>query len=285
MPVTILLLLSSLYLGLAYWLRGRIHGFLVDHNVLLRNYKGEMIPVGYGIYLWVMAMLFGLLHLIWMRTASTGMENTQPTSFMILCCSAVFILGWLDDTIGHSEPKGLTGHLKVLLEEKRWTTGMLKAAGIGFIAIWAALHFNAPWWMIVFQILLISLSSNFINLLDVRPGRAMKGFWLLALVLLAAAYMPGSSGHSIWTILLPFMIGTLFLFPLDLQAKGMLGDAGANLLGFAIGYGAAATSPYWVQLILLALFIMLHWYAERYSLTQTIENIECLRVFDRWGRV
>lgn len=285
MPV-IMLMLVIIYAVTAYWLRQKVRQFLYDHQLLKPNYKGQPIPVGFGLYLWMTALLFGLLQQAWLHAFGWGADLRELFLYLLLGYSIVFMLGWLDDTIGWSEPKGLTGHVKAWLIDGMWTTGFLKAAGIGLAAIGASLFLHASWWMMVVHMLLISLSSNFMNLLDVRPGRAMKGFWLLAAVLLAAACVPGSGKPlMLWMILLPFMIGTAFLFSLDVKAQGMLGDAGANLLGFALGCGAAAAAPVWFQLMLLFLLILLHWYAEHRSLTEAIEKIQWLRGIDRWGRV
>lgn len=265
------------YVFIGYWLRNKIHLFLIDHSLVIENYKGKMIPIGYGLYLWLMAMIFGLM------LSLKGMNEHYP---ILLGYSAVFILGWIDDTIGASEPKGLGGHVKVWLYERKWTTGLLKACGISTASFWVVLQLNSPWWALLFQVILIALSANFLNLLDVRPGRAIKGFWLFALLVSIVVYLPGSSGETqLWQYLMPFLVGTLFLLPLDLKAKGMLGDAGANLLGFAAGYAAVAAASYWLQLVLLLLLMSLHWYAERQSLTKAIEAVGWLKAVDRWGRI
>lgn len=272
------------FTAFAYWLRNSVHFFLVDHQLILHNYRGVPVAIGYGLYLWLLAFLFGLLQSV-AASIGYGWERSEHNSFILLCLSVVFFLGWLDDTIGSTEPKGMAGHLKIWHLEKRWTTGLVKAVGIAIIAWWVVWELQHPWWIKLLQWLLLTLSSNMINLLDVRPGRAMKGFWLLSTVVFLSSYFFQHGLYmETWRILFPFLIGTVMLFPFDLHEKGMLGDAGANLLGFAAGYAAIVSTPYWVQYLLLIIFVVLHGYAEKHSISRGIEKITWLRKIDRWGR-
>ena len=73
------------------------------------------------------------------------------------------------------------------------------------------------------------LCTNLFNLLDLRPGRAIK-----VLVVLGAALTAGSGQvRTLWALGL-FAAPALVAGAYDLRERAMLGDTGANLLG-AVG--------------------------------------------------
>jgi hypothetical protein len=84
--------------------------------------------------------------------------------------------------------KGWRGHLTALFRQKRITTGFIKLVGGGigaiFLSAWlfsvnvppSVLRLSANWLsLLVFGTVLIAISANTLNLLDVRPSRALKG--------------------------------------------------------------------------------------------------------------
>jgi hypothetical protein len=71
----------------------------------------------------------------------------------------------------------------------------------------------------------------------------------------------------------------------DLRERGMLGDSGANLLGFLAGAEIVRRLPE-VWLIPAALVVIgLNVLAETVTFTRTIDAIPPLRWFDRLGRL
>ena len=87
--------------------------------------------------------------------------------------------------------------------------------------------------------LVMALSVNVTNALDVRPGRALK--WAL---LLMVPVIPGAWGQGGWRLSWPRCIGAAVVaLPFDLRERAMLGDAGSNPLGLAAGAGLAAVLP------------------------------------------
>ncbi|SDO08506.1 hypothetical protein SAMN04487897_10827 [Paenibacillus sp. yr247] len=64
----------------------------------------------------------------------------------------------------------------------------------------------------------------------------------------------------------------------------MLGDAGANLLGFTLGYGVIMILPWEAQILIVVILSYLHKYAEVSSITQMIERNRFLNWLDRLGR-
>ncbi|GAA1120912.1 hypothetical protein GCM10009642_67860 [Nocardiopsis metallicus] len=65
----------------------------------------------------------------------------------------------------------------------------------------------------------------------------------------------------------------------------MLGDAGANALGAALGAAAAARAPRPVRLALLGGVVGLTLLSERVSFSKAIDRVPALRRLDRWGRL
>ena len=76
---------------------------------------------------------------------------------------------------------------------------------------------------------LILLFTNFINLLDLRPGRALKGFFIFGHLVAIYPQIP----IILW---IPIVVVALFLLVRDLGEQMMIGDAGSNCLGMALGY-------------------------------------------------
>jgi hypothetical protein len=128
----------------------------------------------------------------------------------------------------------------------------------------------------VVDALLIALSANAVNLLDLRPGRALKGLGVLTLT--ALIWQPA----AIW-LLGPLLSGVALLAALDCRAMAMMGDVGANSAGALVGLTLAAGAPPTVKLVLVALLALLHVVAERWSLTRLIAASRGLRWLDRLG--
>lgn len=281
MTVGIALLLFTIA---AYWLRPRSLRFLQHYGLERDNFAGQRIPSMSGIYIWLLTVLYGVLWIILERMLGPQTESRLLTSLLFPLLwyqSIIFVIGWLDDTIGTTAVKGFKGHLGAVFKEKQFTTGILKAGGTGIVALTVVLQWNLPFQQGVLAFLLMAFMTNTINLLDVRPGRAMKGYGFL----MFAALMFAAEPVLPFLLMFPVIISVLMLFPLDVRGKAMLGDTGSNLLGFSAGYTAAFTAPLWVQIGLLVGCVYLHWIAERSSISKLIENNALLRWLDRIGRV
>ena len=180
--------------------------------------------------------------------------------------------------LGRRDTTGLKGHFGALIQG-RLTTGGLKALGGGVIAFYIALLISPDWGNIILNTFLIALTTNFINLLDLRPGRAVKGTLLGLVVLTAVAFK-----NMNWLLVAPMLGAMLFYFPRDLKGQVMMGDAGSNVLGLALGFWAATGLPLLARIIMLALLVAVHGYTERRSLTETIDKVKILRTIDQLGR-
>ncbi|MDI3281270.1 MAG: hypothetical protein QJR13_07885 [Bacillota bacterium] len=260
---------------------------LQEGGLLRPNYRGCQVPVGAGLILALapgMALGPVLWWSIWAgRGAGAGEERFAL--LLALTGSALGFLGFVDDALGSHAARGWRGHWRALWREGRLTTGGLKAIGGGAAALLSAAALQpspgATPWMVVPDALLIALGANLVNLLDLRPGRALKGFLLLLLLLWASAGW--SDGGVVWRSL-PVALLALLCLPGDLKGRFMLGDTGANALGAAWGLLAARHLTLPLKVAAVAALAALHWYAERHSLTEVIQRVPWLRSLDQWGR-
>src|SRR5690606_2396668 len=118
---------------------------LVRRGVQGENYRKELIPVGLGLQLWAVMAGYTLLVSLWPLARwplpywEMGLGYSDRLEYALLLTIICFA-GWLDDTVGNKQIKGLTGHLRALLKDGRWTTGLLKAGVTAAAAAWAVLH-------------------------------------------------------------------------------------------------------------------------------------------------
>lgn len=177
--------------------------------------------------------------------------------------------------------KGLRGHLGALARGQV-TTGGLKVLGIGAGALLAAVvgarrTGTRTAWLgdVLVTGGLIASTANLVNLLDLRPGRALKASLLLGAAAGTGA-APGLGGAVIGAA--GAALGG------DLAERDMLGDAGANALGAVAGAALALGSSRRVRLGALAVTAALNLASERVSFTRVIARTPVLRELDALGR-
>ncbi|WP_024288653.1 hypothetical protein [Cellulomonas sp. KRMCY2] len=181
--------------------------------------------------------------------------------------------------------KGLRGHLGALVHGEL-TTGGLKVLGIGATALVAAAiatpvppaaEGSRTRWLgdVVASGVLIAATANLVNLLDLRPGRALKAGMLVAVPALATSGSPAAAAC--------LGAAAAAIGP-DLGERDMLGDGGANALGALVGTAAVLGAPRPVRLGLLAAVVGLTFASERISFTKVIARTPVLREIDAWGR-
>lgn len=121
----------------------------------------------------------------------------------------------------------------------------------------------------------IAGTANLVNLLDLRPGRAIKAGALIGTPLLSGEYAGLAAG--------PLGAAAALLAP-DLDERVMLGDSGANALGALLGVAVAARTGPVGRAGVLAVLAALTAASERVSFTQVIQNTRGLRELDELGR-
>ncbi|MCS7309855.1 MAG: hypothetical protein NZ741_06500 [Armatimonadetes bacterium] len=236
------------------------------------NYRGRLVPTSYGVIWW------GFCTVLYAELAWAAEEQTRPLTIAFLLSALGFgLLGLVDDLWGSGEVKGLRGHLRAL-SQGRVTTGLLKAVGGSAVAIAVAFLLQTGW-TILMSALLIALTANAMNLLDMRPGRAVSVFLVLSVVVVV--YLLRTE-QALTAALLGFlMAAALLMRRYDAAGEAMMGDVGSNLLGGVLGVALVAGLPLWAQAAVLALLIALHIAAERVSLSQWIENTPWAQQLDR----
>ncbi len=248
------------------------------------NFRGDCIPSGYGVYVaaWGCAVPLGVL--------ASGDQSIKPGIALafLVTAGSLGVLGFLDDAFGAHGSGGFGGHLRTLVRQGRVTTGLLKAAGGGLASLcaaWLLGEGTAAPHLVVLDGLLIALSANFVNLLDLRPGRAGWTFLFLWAALCGAglaAALPGPPIVRAYALLtLPAAVSLLVLLPGDSRGRRIMGDGGANPLGGMLGLGVCLLCPLWARVVCLGLLVAVHVYAERRSLSALIDSIPFLRALDR----
>ena len=169
---------------------------------------------------------------------------------------AIALLGAADDRWS-GEARGFRGHLRA-----RRSTGILKLVGIPVVAGAATRSLRAA--------ALVSLTANFLNQLDTRPGRALKAF-----VVGAALTRRVRAADAVVAVLLA---------PYDLREMTMLGDAGSNALGALLGFGSVSNSRGRSQGLAIGALATLTALGEMRSLGDLIERTPVLRELDALGR-
>ncbi|GAB3099480.1 hypothetical protein GCM10027054_29740 [Isoptericola nanjingensis] len=177
--------------------------------------------------------------------------------------------------------KGLRGHLGALAEG-RLTTGGLKVLGIGATALVGAAVGTRRTGGAAGHLLdvavngaLVAGTANLLNLLDLRPGRALKASAALSLPVAG-----GTAGAATGVVLGAAAVAA----PGDLAERDMLGDGGANALGALVGAQWAFGAPRAVRLAALASVVGLTLASERVSFSAVVERTPWLRAADGWGR-
>jgi hypothetical protein len=123
----------------------------------------------------------------------------------------------------------------------------------------------------------IAGSANLVNLLDLRPGRALKVALLVAGPRSAVSGPAGGIAAGV-TGAAGALLGP------DLAEEIMLGDAGANALGALLGTSLVVRTGRIGRVGLLAGIAALTLASEKVSFTQVIERTPVLRELDALGR-
>ena len=256
---------------LSYLAAWRILPYLVAmilrSGMVRDNWQGKRIPAITGV-IFPLVLSITVLPCLW-----TEERSTVPLFLLAILGAAV--AGLIDDLSGSSYPRGLLPHFRYFFLQKKLSTGLVKVILISSIAGWVVFLSGGKKIEIILDWLLLVLTVNSINLLDLRPGRALKG--TIFLFIWPALFVPERA-------LLFAALGVIFAYaPYDLQGKAMLGDTGSNVLGMIGGLLLLAT-PLWVRLIFLFLLIALHVVTEKYSLSILIEKNPWFKRIDEWGR-
>ncbi len=235
------------------------------------NYRGRTVFAPGGIVL-AKALFVGALVAV-----LVGPHRRVPL-VMLGAGSVMGLLGFLDDAFGDRHAGGLLGHARALLRGQL-TTGMVKALGgvvVGIVSS-CALSWRGVWLPVAGAV--VALSANLTNLLDLRPGRALK-VWTVAAAVLLVAGVGAGGGMVLATVL----AGALVFAVPELREEVMLGDTGANLLGTVLGVALVTSLGRTALLAVLAVLVAFTLVSEVVSFTRVIEATPPLRWLDELGR-
>lgn len=247
------------------------------------NYRERALPCPFGVLI-LMAALTALVPLTLIeRLAHTAILYPRLIPVAVYALG-VACLGLIDDTLGARgsdappAPRGWRGHGAAAMRGEL-STGALKAAGSLGLALLTMdyVGLSTGRWLLAVAVLV--LATNALNLLDLRPGRAVKVF-----VLLGAGLTIGARElRPLWTLGL-FVGPALIAGVYDLRERAMLGDTGANLLGALAGLWLVLTLSETGQLIALGLLVVVTAYGELRSISELVQRVPLLRGLDSWGR-
>jgi UDP-GlcNAc:undecaprenyl-phosphate/decaprenyl-phosphate GlcNAc-1-phosphate transferase len=242
----------------------------------IANHRGASVPRILGIPL-ILAALAGTI-------AAAIAFHAGRSAWIVFGASAlVFGAGLMDDLV-EGGPRGIRQHLRALgrLEVSSGIVKVLVICGAAVAAV-AALP-SRPFWAGAAGVIAIAACANLWNGLDVAPGRALKWFLLLGAPLVLAGALR-SGGWTLAPAVPATVLAGAFLLAPDLRERAMLGDAGANLLGFEIGLGLCVLlSDAWI-VVAAVLAVGANALAETLTLSRIIEGSGPLRWLDSLGRI
>lgn len=208
-----------------------------------------------------------------------GVDVFEPEVGALLAYAlGVAFLGLVDDVV-EGDARGWRGHARAVLGGG-FSTGALKAAGSLGLALFVLA--GNPGWSDARYLLAVGvlvLSTNLLNLLDLRPGRSTK-----ALVLLGAGLTLGAWDTRPLAVV-GLLLGPLLVVGLhDLRERAMLGDTGSNLAGALAGAWLVLVLDTTGLAVALGILAAVTAYAELRSITALVERTPPLRWLDCLGR-
>jgi hypothetical protein len=254
---------------------------LRDAGLVRENYRGALLAFPLGAVL-ATAALVTLAPLAFLNDRA-DLDLLEPGLRQWLpYLLGIAFLGFLDDALGRGEalatPRGWRGHWAAL-RVGSLSTGAIKALGALALAAYVVSGRGLESWRYLADVLLLILTTNLFNLLDLRPGRAEKALALLAVGLCLGA----------WTFepleLLGIFAGPVLVGAwLTLGERAMLGDTGSNLIGAVAGVWLLTVLDGDSRLVALAIVLALTIYGEIRSISATIDSVPPLRWLDSLGR-
>lgn len=208
-------------------------------------------------------------------SVATGLTGRERLAGLLTTLGAGGI-GLYDDLAGSGQARGLRGHLRAL-GRGVVTSGAVKVVGIGATGLAAGALVRDPAdsaFAVLESGACIALAANLVNLLDLRPGRALK----VGLVCAPAALGPAGS------LLLAPLAAAGALLPEDLAERAMLGDSGANALGALLGLGVVTSAGRATRRLSVAALLALTLVSEVVSFSDVIARTPALRALDELGR-
>jgi UDP-N-acetylmuramyl pentapeptide phosphotransferase/UDP-N-acetylglucosamine-1-phosphate transferase len=270
-----LLIATPLALALAPWLLGQMR----EGGRARANYRGRSLPFPFGLAI-VAAAVLALIVVSPLQQLEIAQALHPETLAILAYVFGVAFLGLLDDLWGDalaSAPRGWRGHGRAVLHGEL-STGAVKAAGASGLALYvlSTLAFSTGRWLLASAVLV--LATHVFNLLDLRPGRAIK-----ALALLGAGLTIAAGARALYSLGL-FVGPALVAGAYDLRERALLGDTGAGVLGALAGLWLVLTLSSTGLAVALAVLLAITAYGELRSISALVERLPLLRHLDSVGR-
>ena len=235
------------------------------------NFLGKEVYASYGILLFADVLFLTSVGMI------AGVIDFRRAILYLWVMGAMCLLGLVDDLFGTREVGGFRGHFKKLICERKLTTGVVKAVGGALVGVVAGREIYSNdlvrW---ISCALLVALGANFLNILDLRPGRAVSVFLFAIVVIWCVSIEKAPHPWLVASILVPTVVWGIF----DSRGKAMMGDSGSNCLGALLGLSVAIGMSLPIQIVVICVLVAIHWYSERHSITKLIEGNRFLRAID-----
>jgi UDP-GlcNAc:undecaprenyl-phosphate/decaprenyl-phosphate GlcNAc-1-phosphate transferase len=249
---------------------------LAENGLVRENYRDRQLPFPAGFAI-VAAVAVALVPLGALRELSNAKVFYPEISAIAIYTLGVAFLGFADDMLS-GPSRGWRGHAAAALDGA-FSTGALKAVGALGFAMFALSGRGLSDGRYVLEVVLLVLTTNLFNLLDLRPGRSVK-----ALVILGAGLTLGATNTRPLGALGLFLAPALVVGIYDLREQAMLGDTGSNLVGALAGLWMVLTLGAAGQVAALVIVLAATVYGEFRSISTAIERTPVLRELDSLGR-
>lgn len=246
------------------------------------NFRGRPVTMAAGPAVAAGASLAGAL----------GAASPPVAAAALVAGAGAGAVGLYDDVVGgrpeQKAAKGFGGHLAAL-RHGRVTSGLVKIVGVGAAGVAAAALLAADRAAprgrgagpvgrtadVVLGAGVIAGTANLVNLLDLRPGRALKAGLLVGAPMVWGRHGGTAAGA---------VGAAAAMLPTDLKERVMLGDCGANGLGAVLGVALAARTGWVERAAILTAIGALTAASEKVSFTEVIQRTPGLRELDALGR-
>ncbi|WP_205698050.1 hypothetical protein [Conexibacter sp. SYSU D00693] len=245
---------------------------------LRTNFRGAALPCPFGLVI-VLGLLGGAALTSLVAVAFDDPDALPGELAFVL---GVAFLGLVDDQFT-GQSRGMRGHLAAV-RRGELSTGALKAAGTLALAVTVVaagvVAEVTTLGRALLAVAVLVLATNLFNLLDLRPGRTLKPFVLVAV--LAACFVDADELGALGLLVGPVLVAGVY----DLRERAMLGDTGSNVVGAVAGIllvaaaGGSATAL-GVTAGVLALITL---YGELRSINALVESTPVLKHLDSLGR-
>lgn len=238
-----------------------------EHAVKKSNYRNKEIITAGGVVFVIVILLINVYTVFYW-------DDTDLPEYIMLSAACMGFSGLMDDIYGTKAVKGIRGHFSKLLRGKI-TTGSIKAI-IGLsIACFLAVKKNDFWPDIIIDALIIALSTNLLNLMDLRPGRACK-FFLFSVAIIFLYFLRKGLTNLIY-FFMPLAVSVMVFWFYDSRELLMMGDVGSNVLGISLGIMISWIGSYYAKIGVLSFLLGIQLISEFYSISEILERIISFR--------